>query len=522
MRSKEQRGGCVIPGFGGMSMRLRTKIICAVVCALVGGRFAMGQITNNGACFKLGGPVVFQGKTWDAQWSCVPDVGVFFDRIDFAVGKDDQLFELSAALGVCAADGTKDVAVFKAHKKDVNPGDPLYPHHEVWSVDFTPDCNGKVLLFLQAAEHNEPIIDADGTASAGDGIPGAVEVTCGDPLASFPVSPHVEGLDWFDSAPDGQWTFGASGDDLHAEDPAGSCPTGIRNGIHDLGFDCKVLDINGSLVNGAPVSCDLGKALGCPATLNNIRYHDLNGDADWNSGEDIVLDANGNAIYDCAPNPFIKEVQFTHTVSKCPAGAIDFGFTPNDSGVADVSGTPLNTQYVFTRQIVFGGAVDSERPETIVTNNGACRSNPRSSGVPIFATDWWAQFNRGTGPGVPGLPAFVTTFSAEVCFIDGPAGAVLLNAYGNEKELIASVTSTTTGTETLTVNAPPGGHIAYVQIVSSADPAGLSIDCLQYDKPQVKPKVPTVTAWGMAALILVPLTGIAVQRIRKFRRDRAG
>jgi len=34
-------------------------------------------------------------------------------------------------------------------------------------------------------------------------------------------------------------------------------------------------------------------------------------------------------------------------------------------------------------------------------------------------------------------------------------------------------------------------------------------------------KVPTVSAWGMVALILVPLTGIAVNRVRKFRRDRA-
>jgi hypothetical protein len=35
------------------------------------------------------------------------------------------------------------------------------------------------------------------------------------------------------------------------------------------------------------------------------------------------------------------------------------------------------------------------------------------------------------------------------------------------------------------------------------------------------PKVPTVTAWGMAALILVPLTGITIHRVRKFRREQA-
>jgi len=42
--------------------------------------------------------------------------------------------------------------------------------------------------------------------------------------------------------------------------------------------------------------------------------------------------------------------------------------------------------------------------------------------------------------------------------------------------------------------------------------AGVGVTC---------PQIPTVTAWGMAALILVPLTGIAVHRVRKFRRARA-
>jgi len=36
---------------------------------------------------------------------------------------------------------------------------------------------------------NDTIIDADGTATAGNGVPAAVEVACGTPLASFPRSP---------------------------------------------------------------------------------------------------------------------------------------------------------------------------------------------------------------------------------------------------------------------------------------------------------------------------------------------
>lgn len=157
----------------------------------------------------------------------------------------------------------------------------------------------------------DAIIDADGIASPGTGIPGAVEVTCGDPLASFPVTGIADaGLDWFDNDHNGQWTFGANGDDLHSEDP-NTCPTAIRDGIHQLGLDCKVLDLNGDLANGQQVDCDLEVSAaftephasngGCPSAKNNIRYHDANGDGSWDNGEDIVYDANGNGVFDCAP-----------------------------------------------------------------------------------------------------------------------------------------------------------------------------------------------------------------------------
>ncbi len=36
----------------------------------------------------------------------------------------------------------------------------------------------------------------------------------------------------------------------------------MRYANHDLGFDCKVLDINGSLANNEPVDCDVEVGIG--------------------------------------------------------------------------------------------------------------------------------------------------------------------------------------------------------------------------------------------------------------------
>ncbi len=154
----------------------------------------------------------------------------------------------------------------------------------------------------------EPIIDADGIATAGDGVPGAVNVAIGDALESFPVGgATTAGLDWFDNDADGQWTFGFGGDDLHSEDQ-GTCATAIRDGDHDLGLDCKILDLNNSLADQQQVDCDLEVNVpftpphtvpnnGCPSSLNNIRWFDADGDMSWDNGEDIVLDQNGDMIF---------------------------------------------------------------------------------------------------------------------------------------------------------------------------------------------------------------------------------
>jgi cysteine-rich repeat protein len=139
---------------------------------------------------------------------------------------------------------------------------------------------------------NDRIIDSDGSKSPDPGAPETVDVRCGDRLSDFQGNP--EGLDMFDNDGNGLWTFGPGGDDLHVEDPNnGICPTAIRDGLHQLGQDCKVLDVDGSLFDGQNVTCDFGA--NC---VPFVRFHDRNGDGVWNNGEDIVYDGNDNHIFD--------------------------------------------------------------------------------------------------------------------------------------------------------------------------------------------------------------------------------
>jgi hypothetical protein len=143
------------------------------------------------------------------------------------------------------------------------------------------------------------IIDLDGIATADVGGPGDQQVTPGAALTSWPTGGGSEGIDMFDNDGNAAWTFGAAGDDLHLEDPAGACETAIRDGVHNLGADCKVLDIDGSLTDGQPVNCDFEVGAFCPPGLpDNVKFHDANGDAVYNNGEDIVLDVNGNGVFD--------------------------------------------------------------------------------------------------------------------------------------------------------------------------------------------------------------------------------
>jgi hypothetical protein len=179
------------------------------------------------------------------------------------------------------------------------------------------------------------IIDCDGIVlGAMDGCSTSQEVTPGSPLTPFPTTippglPGVPaaGIDWFDRDNSRTWTIG---DDLHSE-ALDTCPTAnsgaARNGIHDSG-DCPILDLDGNLgtffghdPGGSLdlVDCDLetgGSPSGMgamtppfgfpppPPPCQDIRpnvlitFFDTNGDTFWNDGEDIVLDVNGNLIFD--------------------------------------------------------------------------------------------------------------------------------------------------------------------------------------------------------------------------------
>jgi hypothetical protein len=154
---------------------------------------------------------------------------------------------------------------------------------------------------------HDTVIDMDGIATPTPGGAADKQVKFGDPIIDFASAAgplYIEGIDTFGPA---SWVFGPGGNDIHVEDPAGSCPTAARNAVHDVvaggPVDCVVLDVNGSLVNGQLVDCDLEGFIdfdgagpgGCDPKLS---FHDLNLNGEWDNGEDIVYDGNLNGIYD--------------------------------------------------------------------------------------------------------------------------------------------------------------------------------------------------------------------------------
>lgn len=173
----------------------------------------------------------------------------------------------------------------------------LYIHVEQEAEQNTPY---EFLGVLEARQFNEPrdaIVDADGTLSRFSGDPTFRDVMDGDPLTSWPTGGGFEGIDVFDTDGSMSWTFG---DDIHVEDAA-THPGAIRNGVHDDGLDPNVLDWDDSLDStpGAEVvSCDLEGGAFCTGTLlTDLTFFDANGDGVWNDGEDIVLDLNGDGIF---------------------------------------------------------------------------------------------------------------------------------------------------------------------------------------------------------------------------------
>ena len=131
-------------------------------------------------------------------------------------------------------------------------------------------------------------------------------MTASDPLVSWPTGFGPEGIDGFDNDASGSWTFG---DDIHLEDPSGSCATAGRNAVYDNNVtfqDCVVLDLDGSLVDQQPVSCDFESGTFCtdvtPSMLTgatgNVTFFDFDSSTKYDNGEDIVLDGNANGIFD--------------------------------------------------------------------------------------------------------------------------------------------------------------------------------------------------------------------------------
>lgn len=152
--------------------------------------------------------------------------------------------------------------------------------------------------FLGACPQHDTFIDVDGIATPGRGIPAGINVKVGDALTGWPTGFYIEGLDWFDNDGTCTWTLG---DDLHLEDPAGSCSTAIRDGFHDLGNDCAVLDLDGSFFQGQQVDVDLESGTtftGCPGPDPLLKFYDANNNGFYDNSEDIVLDANNNGVFD--------------------------------------------------------------------------------------------------------------------------------------------------------------------------------------------------------------------------------
>ena len=152
--------------------------------------------------------------------------------------------------------------------------------------------------FFGACPQFDLYIDVDGIATTGRGLPGGINVQSGNPLTSWPTGFGSEGLDWFDNDGTCTWTLG---DDLHLEDPSGACTGAFRDGVHDVGQDCDVLDLDGSFFQGQQVDVDLETATtftGCPGPDPLLMFYDQNGSGVYDNGEDIVFDGNGNGIFD--------------------------------------------------------------------------------------------------------------------------------------------------------------------------------------------------------------------------------
>jgi hypothetical protein len=179
----------------------------------------------------------------------------------------------------CDADGFIDALEFE---KGTNPAD---------DTDF-PACGG-----INTVDF---CLDGDGIATAQRGTFSAV---WGDSLTTWPApgDASAEGLDWFDLDANNVWTVNT--DALHLERTT-TCLTGIPNATYDLGLDCVLLDMGSNLVGGESVDCDLDNGFSCAPNLvylssTGMKFVDGESilDGFYNNGEDIIIDVDGNGIF---------------------------------------------------------------------------------------------------------------------------------------------------------------------------------------------------------------------------------
>ena len=129
-------------------------------------------------------------------------------------------------------------------------------------------------------------IDLDGTTTVTSGSPAAQSIVNSGTLTTFESTvsgTRTYDILMFDFDSDKLWS---TGDGLVLEG-------GTIDGLYNSATDTIILSGTGSYTNGD--ACDF--QLLVTGNLLGILFHDANSNTAWNDGEDIVLDANHNDIY---------------------------------------------------------------------------------------------------------------------------------------------------------------------------------------------------------------------------------
>ena len=191
-------------------------------------------------------------------------------------------------------------------------------------------------------------------------------------------------------------------------------------------------------------------------------------------------------------------------LSSTTSPRFDVGSTIDDFGsvASCASADAMSSQYVLTKSIVFGSAVEfpgGPTPAVVAVADGACLSTCRSAGAPPYIGDWWCQFSLGSAPGIPAYPASVNSFSAELCWIDEPEDPdALMVAYDIDGTVIDAATPLPgSNVQYVAVDDPlQQKRISFVRVLSSVDLAGLTVDLLNYDDPEPITGIETTPALG--------------------------